>query len=77
MVHRTCLDCGETWTLEANVTHLHAGRPRGFGVGPRPGQFRLEIALDRIAGFDQEIETIMQLRACPKCGAEHYKDRRA
>lgn len=79
-VQRTCLDCGETWTLEASLARMHASRHTGFAVGAR-GQTGQEIAWERAAeassGFDQELETVRQLRTCPKCGGDHYKDRRA
>jgi predicted nucleic-acid-binding Zn-ribbon protein len=79
MVQRTCLECGETWTLEASLAHLRAGRARGFAGGLR-GDLAQTIAEQQVveaqAGLDQELETIRQVRTCPKCGSERYKDRR-
>lgn len=80
MVQRTCLDCGETWTLEASEAHVHTGRPRGFGGagGRGPGGPRVDwqALAESSALIDQQVETIRQLRTCPKCGGDHYKDRR-
>jgi hypothetical protein len=80
MVQRTCLDCGETWTLEAGLAHLHAGRPRGLGARAGStqagGRVDWRALADSAAELDQEAETIRQLRTCPKCGGDHYKDRR-
>jgi hypothetical protein len=88
MVQRTCLDCGETWTLEASLASMRPGPPRGFGgrIGASFGgpiganETRIvsrEQVAEASAGLDQELETIRQLRTCPKCGGDHYKDRRA
>jgi predicted nucleic-acid-binding Zn-ribbon protein len=80
MVQRTCLDCGETRTLEASLARLRAGRPHGYGAGLRGGPVGQAIAEQQFAaataGLDQELETIRQVRTCPKCGSERYKDRR-
>jgi predicted nucleic-acid-binding Zn-ribbon protein len=80
MVHRRCLDCGETWTLEASLARLRAGRPHGYAAGLRGGPLGQAIAERQVAeaeaGLDQELETIRQARTCPKCGSERYKDRR-
>jgi hypothetical protein len=35
MVQRTCLDCGETWPLEASLARLRARRPHGYAAGLR------------------------------------------
>jgi len=79
VVQRTCRDCGETWTLEASLAHMHASHHTGFGIGGRESAGQ-QIAWDRAseasASFDQELETLRQLRTCPKCGSDHYKDRR-
>jgi predicted nucleic-acid-binding Zn-ribbon protein len=80
MVQRTCLNCGETWTLEASLAHLRARRPHGYTAsfrGDPAGQMITEQAVaEAEAGLDQELETIRQARTCPKCGSERYKDRR-
>jgi len=80
MVQRTCLDCGETWTLEASLAHLRAERPHGYGAGLRGGPVGQSLAEQQAAEseaeLDQELETIRQVRTCPKCGSERYQDRR-
>ena len=80
MVQRTCLDCGETWTLEASLARLRAGRPPGYGAGLRAGPVGQSLAEQQAAEaeaeLDQDLETIRQVRTCPKCGSERYKDRR-
>jgi hypothetical protein len=80
MVQRTCLDCGETWTLEASLARLRARRPHGYAAGLRGGLGSQVVAEQQVAeaeaGLDQELETIRQVRTCPKCGSERYKDRR-
>jgi hypothetical protein len=80
MVQRTCLECGETWTLEASLAHLRAARPHVYGAGLRGGQAGRSLAEQQAAEaeaeLDQELETIRQVRTCPKCGSERYKDRR-
>jgi hypothetical protein len=85
MVRRTCLDCGESWTLERSLAHLRPGRPRGFGGGlltirgySQLGEGLAEQqAAGASAGLDAELETVRQLRTCPKCGSDHFKDARA
>ena len=79
MVQRTCLDCGETWIPEPGLAHLAA---RGSRIGTRQalrttirGQSNDFIA-DTFAQLDQLNETIRETRTCPKCGSEHFKDRR-
>jgi hypothetical protein len=88
-VRRTCLDCGESWMLEKSLANLRAGRPRGFGgsllTGLSVGRGNLaisrELAGQQVAeagtALDQLLETVRQLRTCPKCGSDHYKDTRA
>jgi len=69
-VRRTCLDCGESWTLERSLARLRAGRPRGFGGGLLTGRVNLaigqELAEQQVAeagaALDQELETVRQLR---------------
>jgi ribosomal protein S27AE len=79
-VQRTCLDCGETWMLEASLARLRAGRPHGYAAGLRGGPVGQTIAEQQAvevqAGLDQELETIRQVRTCPKCGSGRYQDRR-
>ena len=88
MVQRTCLNCGETWTLEASLARMRTGPPRGFGgrIGAGFGgtiganetrSVSREQVAEASADLDQERETIRQLRTCPKCGGDRYKDRRA
>jgi hypothetical protein len=86
MVQRRCLACGETWTIEASEAHMHTGRSghlsglvagRGGSMGPGAGQIVSRQFAEASDGLDQEAETIRQLRTCPKCGGDHYKDRRA
>ncbi len=85
MVRRTCLDCGETRTLEAGLAHLRARPPRGrsarFLGGPLVGRYGVQqqaeqLAAEAEAGLEQELETVRQARTCPKCGGERYKDQR-
>ena len=84
MVRRTCLDCGESWTLDRSLAHLK-GRPRNFGPGLPAGWPNLAIGqevgeqqmADAGAGLDQHLETVRQLRTCSKCGSDNYKDTRA
>jgi len=77
MVQRTCLACGETWTLEASEAHMHAALPRFIGAGRTIGAQSVSRQLgEESARADQEAETVRQLRTCPKCGGDHYKDRR-
>ncbi|HTZ92452.1 MAG TPA: hypothetical protein VMB74_08665 [Streptosporangiaceae bacterium] len=80
LIQRTCLDCGETWTLEAGLARLRARRAHGYAAGLRVGQVGQALAgqeaLDAEAGLDQDLETIRQVRTCPTCGSERYKDRR-
>jgi hypothetical protein len=81
MVQRTCLACGETWTLGAGEAHMRVqARPRSsYGYSPRGVAaqyvFREPVGASA-AERDQEVETIRQLRTCPNCGGDHYKDRR-
>lgn len=82
MLQRTCLDCGETWTLEASVSHLKAKRPRLFaedrpGLGYRGGGEADEQLAEGLAELDHEFEAISEANECPKCGSNHYRDRRA
>jgi ribosomal protein S27AE len=86
MVRRTCQDCGETWTLHASDARMHPGRPRGLtafgaGMGGTVGAGAAQsVSRERVAeagaGFNRELETIRQLRTCPKCGGDHHEDRR-
>ncbi len=39
MVRRTCLDCGETWTLQANLARLRPARPHGHVGGYAVGGY--------------------------------------
>jgi hypothetical protein len=84
MVQRTCLACGETWRLEASEAHMRAGRSRhlsgfvygrGGTLGPGAGQIVSRELAEASDGLDQEVETIRQLRTCPKCGGDRYEDR--
>jgi len=80
-VQRTCLDCGESWTLDAGLAHLRAHRPSVLVRGARRniGDYDRAVgeALDRAnASVEQQAETIRETRTCPKCGSESFKDRR-
>ena len=82
LVKRTCLDCGESWTLGADLAHARAGRGWLGGPGLRPGfgQGGLAAAEQEAAAaeaeLEQEQETVRQARTCPKCGSQLYKDQR-
>jgi len=71
-VQRTCLDCGQSWTLDAGLAHLRPRRPRP-AVRARNTQV-LKAAFDSL---DQQLETIRETRTCPRCSSEHFKDRRS
>jgi hypothetical protein len=92
MVERTCLDCGETWTLKASLAH---GRHKGIGqrgltagtvmgahgnpgavFGPGMQQQMAELHR-RDAAADQDLDAHRQLESCPKCGSERFTERRA
>ena len=87
MVQRTCLDCGETWTLEASLARLRARRPRGYPAGFRSfpvgtaglqgGRASQAMAEQQVAeaqaGLDQELETIRQARTCRSAVARATK----
>ena len=80
MVHRTCLDCGETWTLEASLAHLGSRGSRATGTR-RALRTTIrgasnDFIADTYAELDQVNEAIRETRTCPKCGGNHYKDRR-
>jgi hypothetical protein len=76
MVQRTCLECGETWTLEAGVARLKV-RTRGrLPVQGAGGRLDVTPNLSRDQ-LDQQLETVREARTCPKCGSEHYQDRPA
>ena len=53
-VRRTCLDCGETWTLDAGLARLRAGRPRGFSAGLRGGRIGLVAHMLQIWSMNGE-----------------------
>jgi predicted nucleic-acid-binding Zn-ribbon protein len=80
MVQRTCLDCGESWLLDARLAHLKAHVSRGFAADPlslRGGPGSLEAYRSAGTGLediDQQLEVVRQLSTCPKCGSENYKD---
>ena len=80
-VLRTCMDCGETWTLDAGAVRLGMGGRRGFGL-PR-GAIRSSIRglpTDALAAayaeLEQQNEAIAESRTCPKCGSVHFRDQR-
>jgi hypothetical protein len=79
MVRRTCLDCGETWTLEPGLARLAA---RGSRIGTRQALRTTirgtsnDFVADTYAQLDQLNETIRETRTCPKCGSEHFNGRR-
>ena len=79
-MQRTCLDCGEVWTLEPGLAHLGT---RGSRFGGTRQALRTSIRgesndfiADAYANLDQLNETIRETRTCPKCSSEHFKDRR-
>jgi hypothetical protein len=81
VVQRTCLDCGETWTLEPGLAHLGSRASRAIGTRQAlrttvRGQSN-DFVADAYAQLDQLNETVRETRTCPKCGSEHFKDRRA
>jgi hypothetical protein len=80
MVQRTCLDCGETWTLEPGLARLGTRRSRFTGTRQAlrtsiRGTSNDFIA-DSYAALDQANETIRETRTCPRCGSEHFNDQR-
>lgn len=77
-VQRTCLDCGETWTLEAGLAHL--ARKSRFTTTLRANRSTIrgqptDYVADAYAQLDQDLEWIRETRTCPKCASEHFKDR--
>lgn len=79
-VQRTCLDCGETRTLDAGLARL-ARRSRFTGTlranrSTVRGQGS-DYVRDAYAQLDQELEWIREARTCPKCSGERFKDRPA
>lgn len=82
MVQRTCLDCGEAWTLPASLAHLRPRRSRGAGPWAGNPTYRTSgqgagYAAEASANLDQQLEMIREARTCPKCSSEHYQDRPA
>jgi hypothetical protein len=80
MVRRTCLDCGETWTLEPSLAHL-GSRGWRYTSARQAGLTNIrgrtsDFAADTYAEMDQLSEEIEETRTCPKCKGEHFKDRR-
>jgi hypothetical protein len=81
-VQRTCLDCGEKWTLEASVSHLKTHRPAGFaedrpGLGYRGGGQAEEQLEEGLTEIDHQFEMISEANECPKCGSNRYRQRPA
>ena len=87
MIECTCLACGQTWMLKAALAHdKRTGRSRrGFSAADhRPGalygggmEMQVAEAHRRDAQADRALETMRQLRSCPKCGSERYTFRRS
>jgi hypothetical protein len=92
LVERTCLDCGETWTLKPNQARgkrSGIGR-RGFSSGTVMMSHGNPIAMGR-SGMDQQMAELhrrdadadhdldvdRQLLSCPKCGSDRHTDRLA
>lgn len=75
---RTCLDCGETWTVDAAMVHMRPRRPRGgrLGVGYGARMQIPDLAGEAYAELDQQLDLIRATRTCPKCGSDHYRDAR-
>jgi len=79
-VQRTCLDCGERWTLDSGVAHLRTRRPRGFaedrpGLGYRGGEQEAEQLEAGLTDLDHQFEMISEANECPKCGSSRHRDR--
>jgi hypothetical protein len=89
-VERTCLDCGETWTVTSKLAKARPPGPsrRGFSAGTAryagnsaQGMSRASIdqqmaeAHRRDAQADRELEALRQAQTCPKCGSDHYAGR--
>ena len=92
IVERTCVDCRETWTLnagEARGRRAGTGR-RGFSAGTVMTARGNPMAMSR-AGMDQQLAEVhrrdteahhdldvdRQLLSCPKCRSERHTDRPA
>jgi len=80
MVQRVCLTCGETWLIDARLAHLKAHVSRDFAADPislrgLPGSAEAyRSAGTGLEDVDQQLEVVRELRTCPKCGSENYKD---
>lgn len=80
IVQRTCLDSGETWTIESSLAHVGSrGSPMTGTRQPLRTSIRgasNDFIADTYAELDQLNEMIGATRTCPKYGSEHFKDRR-
>jgi hypothetical protein len=56
MMQRTCLDCGQTWLLEAGLAHLRPGS-HGLTAGAVGGRLDSSWS-DASAQLDQQLEAI-------------------
>jgi predicted nucleic-acid-binding Zn-ribbon protein len=76
MVQRTCLNCGETWLLDAREAHQKPGQ-----VISQAFRFRANVRDEvrwpeaREQGPDEQLEEVRELRTCPECGSDDYKDK--
>jgi ribosomal protein S27AE len=84
MVQRTCLNCGQTWVIDRREEHLGVGVTGFHGVAigtPGAGNVLdepadvIHMAEAQEKDLDQQLEVVRELRTCPKCGSENYKDR--
>ncbi len=92
MLERTCLDCGETWTLKASQRRSRRSGigQRGFSTGTVMMSHGNPMAVVR-SGMDQQMAEVhrrdaeadrnldvdRQLLSCPKCGSDRHTDRPA
>lgn len=80
-VERTCLDCGETWMLDASAARLKMRGPTRYSATSQAMRSGIrgglgDYAAQAYAELDQQSELIRETRTCPKCGSGHFKDRR-
>jgi len=90
IVERTCLNSGETWTVNAALVRRKSPGPRQRGLSAADVRYSLRnpmsgAAIDqlfadahrRAAKADEDVELLRQLRTCPKCGSsDRYTEMR-